>query len=204
MSVAARARIAAAQCARWACLSVDKGGPALDKSEGVVKDEDLLCSAEHRVFRQRLRTKTLPPQQAKTRWWFDPRFLPPVRSKFSIAGTKTPSCARHGRAGGARPYTNMPHDLPKTYEPGAIEARWAEYWTKEKLFSVQTPPPGETRPRFTLLLPPPNVTGRLHLGHMLTQTQMDIIVRWHRMRGFLTLWLPGTDHAGIATQMMVE
>ena len=105
---------------------------------------------------------------------------------------------------GAHPYTNMPHDLPKTYEPGAIEARWAEYWTKEKLFSVQTPPPGETRPVFTLLLPPPNVTGRLHMGHMLNQTQMDIIVRWHRMRGFLTLWLPGTDHAGIATQMMVE
>jgi len=105
---------------------------------------------------------------------------------------------------GARPYTNMPHDLPKTYEPGAIEARWAEYWTKEKLFSIPTPPPGETRPVFTLLLPPPNVTGRLHMGHMLNQTQMDIIVRWHRMRGFLTLWLPGTDHAGIATQMMVE
>jgi valyl-tRNA synthetase len=53
-------------------------------------------------------------------------------------------------------------------------------------------------------LPPPNVTGRLHMGHMLNQTQMDIIVRWHRMRGFITLWLPGTDHAGIATQMMVE
>ena len=61
-----------------------------------------------------------------------------------------------------------------------------------------------TRPVFTLLLPPPNVTGRLHMGHMLNQTQMDIIVRWHRMRGFITLWLPGTDHAGIATQMMVE
>ena len=102
----------------------------------------------------------------------------------------------------------MPHDLPKSYEPGAIEARWAEYWVKEKLFSVPTPPPSppgeETRPVFTLLLPPPNVTGRLHMGHMLNQTQMDIIVRWHRMRGFLTLWLPGTDHAGIATQMMVE
>jgi valyl-tRNA synthetase len=98
----------------------------------------------------------------------------------------------------------MPHDLPKSYEPGAIEARWAEYWIKEKLFSVPTPPPGETRPVFTLLLPPPNVTGRLHMGHMLNQTQMDIIVRWHRMRGFITLWLPGTDHAGIATQMMVE
>jgi valyl-tRNA synthetase len=98
----------------------------------------------------------------------------------------------------------MPHDLPKSYEPGAIEKRWAEYWINEKLFSVKTPAAGETRPVFTLLLPPPNVTGRLHMGHMLNQTQMDIIVRWHRMRGFITLWLPGTDHAGIATQMMVE
>ncbi|MFY9912906.1 MAG: valine--tRNA ligase [Candidatus Sulfotelmatobacter sp.] len=98
----------------------------------------------------------------------------------------------------------MPHELPKSYEPGAIETRWAEYWVKEKLFSVPTPPEGETRPVFMLLLPPPNVTGRLHMGHMLNQTQMDIVVRWHRMRGFITLWLPGTDHAGIATQMMVE
>ena len=98
----------------------------------------------------------------------------------------------------------MPHDLPKAYEPAAIEARWAEYWVKEKLFSVATPPEGDTRPVFTILLPPPNVTGRLHMGHMLNQTQMDIITRWHRMRGFIALWLPGTDHAGIATQMMVE
>jgi valyl-tRNA synthetase len=98
----------------------------------------------------------------------------------------------------------MPHELPKAYEPGAIETRWAEYWVKEKLFHVETPAPGETRPVFTLLLPPPNVTGRLHMGHMLNQTQMDIMVRWHRMRGFITLWLPGTDHAGIATQVMVE
>ena len=98
----------------------------------------------------------------------------------------------------------MAHDLPKAYEPGAIETRWADYWTKEKLFSTPTPAADESRPVFTLLLPPPNVTGRLHMGHMLNHTQMDIIVRWHRMRGFLTLWLPGTDHAGIATQMMVE
>jgi valyl-tRNA synthetase len=98
----------------------------------------------------------------------------------------------------------MPHDLPKSYEPGAIEKRWADYWIKEKLFSVPTPPEGETKPVFTLLLPPPNVTGSLHMGHMFEQTQMDIMVRWYRMRGFLTLWLPGTDHAGIATQLMVE
>jgi valyl-tRNA synthetase len=98
----------------------------------------------------------------------------------------------------------MPHELPKAYEPGAIETRWAEYWVQEKLFHVETPTPGDARPVFTLLLPPPNVTGRLHMGHMLNQTQMDIIVRWHRMRGHVALWLPGTDHAGIATQMMVE
>ncbi len=98
----------------------------------------------------------------------------------------------------------MPHELPKAYEPSAIETRWAEYWTKENLFAVSTPELGEKRPVFTLLLPPPNVTGRLHMGHMLNQTEMDIIVRWHRMRGDISLWLPGTDHAGIATQMMVE
>ncbi|HKR84078.1 MAG TPA: class I tRNA ligase family protein, partial [Terriglobales bacterium] len=98
----------------------------------------------------------------------------------------------------------MPHDLPKAYEPAAIEARWAEYWVKENIFAVPTPPEGDARPVFTILLPPPNVTGRLHMGHMLNQTQMDIITRWHRMGGYIALWLPGTDHAGIATQMMVE
>src|SRR5437868_14767961 len=98
----------------------------------------------------------------------------------------------------------MPHELSKAYEPGAIETRWAEYWKNEELFHAATPAERHARNMFSLLLPPPNVTGRLHMGHMLNQTEMDIIVRWHRMRGDLTLWLPGTDHAGIATQMMVE
>src|ERR1700741_5388923 len=96
----------------------------------------------------------------------------------------------------------MSHELPKAYNPGAIESRWAEYWVAEKLFHVNTPESAENV--FDLLLPPPNVTGRLHMGHMLNQTEMDIIIRWKRMSGFNTLWLPGTDHAGIATQMMVE
>ncbi|MCU1283728.1 MAG: valyl-tRNA synthetase [Acidobacteriales bacterium] len=94
------------------------------------------------------------------------------------------------------------HELPKSYNPGAIESRWAEYWVAEKLFHVDTPPTSDNV--FDLLLPPPNVTGRLHMGHMLNQTEMDIIIRWKRMSGMNTLWLPGTDHAGIATQMMVE
>jgi valyl-tRNA synthetase len=98
----------------------------------------------------------------------------------------------------------MPHDLPKAYEPGSIEPRWADYWVQHKLFHVETPAPGSKRPTFTLTLPPPNVTGHLHMGHMLEHTEIDIVIRWKRMSGMPTLWLPGTDHAGIATQLMVE
>jgi valyl-tRNA synthetase len=98
----------------------------------------------------------------------------------------------------------MPHDLPKAYDPAAIEEHWAEFWVRENLFHVTALDESPTRRNFTMLLPPPNVTGRLHMGHMLNQTEMDILARWHRMRGDRTLWVPGTDHAGIATQMMVE
>jgi valyl-tRNA synthetase len=111
----------------------------------------------------------------------------------------------------------MPHDLPKAYDPTAIEDHWAEYWVRENLFAVPTPTPvppeasgreaapsPDAQSAFTILLPPPNVTGRLHMGHMLNQTEMDILTRWRRMSGRLALWVPGTDHAGIATQMMVE
>ncbi len=100
----------------------------------------------------------------------------------------------------------MPHELPKAYDPAITEDHWAEYWVREKLFAQPTPSAddaGNGEP-FTILLPPPNVTGRLHMGHMLNQTEMDILVRWRRMSGRRALWLPGTDHAGIATQMMVE
>jgi valyl-tRNA synthetase len=96
-------------------------------------------------------------------------------------------------------------ELPKAYDPSVIEERWAEYWVKERLFDVPTPKnTQEGTQKFTILLPPPNVTGRLHMGHMLNQTEMDILTRWHRMLGDLAVWIPGTDHAGIATQMMVE
>jgi valyl-tRNA synthetase len=101
----------------------------------------------------------------------------------------------------------MPHDLPKAYDPAAIEDHWAAYWVRENLFAQPTPSEAEAldgQSPFTILLPPPNVTGRLHMGHMLNQTEMDILTRWRRMSGRRALWLPGTDHAGIATQMMVE
>ena len=102
----------------------------------------------------------------------------------------------------------MPTELPKAYDPALIEEKWAEFWVREEIFSGSSsqPPVDSTanaKP-FVMLLPPPNVTGRLHMGHMLNQTEMDILTRWHRMRGEEAEWVPGTDHAGIATQMMVE
>src|SRR4051812_26941422 len=100
---------------------------------------------------------------------------------------------------------DMSHDLPKAYDPSAIEERWAEFWVREHLFDIATSKgTDEGTKKFTMLLPPPNVTGRLHMGHMLNQTEMGILTRWHRMCCETAVWVPGTDHAGIATQMMVE
>ena len=98
----------------------------------------------------------------------------------------------------------MPHELPKAYDPAAIEDHWAEYWVRENLFTQPTPTGPSDKKAFTVLLPPPNVTGNLHMGHMFEHAESDILVRWRRMSGDPVLWIPGTDHAGIATQMLVE
>jgi valyl-tRNA synthetase len=107
---------------------------------------------------------------------------------------------------GVRAGHPMPHDLPKAYDPTAIEDHWAEYWVRENLFAQSAPAPGSANQgqSFTILLPPPNVTGKLHMGHMFEHAESDVLIRWRRMRGDRVLWIPGTDHAGIATQMLVE
>jgi len=94
----------------------------------------------------------------------------------------------------------MARDIAKAYDPQQIEGRWAEFWVKEQLFRADASAPG---PVFSIVIPPPNVTGSLHFGHMLNHTEIDILTRWHRMRGFNTLYLPGADHAGISTQRVV-
>ena len=91
--------------------------------------------------------------------------------------------------------------LEKIYEPQRFESHWAQWWVETGLYRANPDAPGR---RFSIVIPPPNVTGQLHMGHMLDHTIMDAAVRWHRMRGDNTLWLPGVDHAGIATQIMVE
>lgn len=90
--------------------------------------------------------------------------------------------------------------LNSVYDPQAVEAKWYRYWQDAGLFE----PSASDREAYTVVLPPPNVTGRLHMGHALTATVQDSLVRWKRMSGHPALWLPGTDHAGIATQVMVE
>jgi valyl-tRNA synthetase len=97
----------------------------------------------------------------------------------------------------------MPREIPRAYEPQEIEARWAKSWFEENLFRAENSGTANG-PKFSIALPPPNVTGSIHMGHMLEHTQIDMLVRWHRMRGERTLWLPGMDHAGIATQFVVE
>ncbi|NLO21337.1 MAG: valine--tRNA ligase [Syntrophomonadaceae bacterium] len=93
------------------------------------------------------------------------------------------------------------NNLPTVYDPAQVEGKWYEYWKNRGCF---TPEPDENPKMFSIVMPPPNVTGALHLGHALDNTIQDILTRWHRMQGYNTLWLPGTDHAGIATQARVE
>lgn len=93
------------------------------------------------------------------------------------------------------------NNLPSVYDPGSVEGKWYEYWKSNRFFL----PSGDyTKQPFSIVMPPPNVTGSLHLGHALNNTIQDILVRWRRMQGYNVLWLPGTDHAGIATQAKVE
>ena len=99
-------------------------------------------------------------------------------------------------------------ELAKSFDPKAIETKWYEFWESKGYYAAGFNKPTESNPaikeNFCILLPPPNVTGTLHMGHGFNQTLMDALTRYHRMRGDNTLWQPGTDHAGIATQIVVE
>ncbi len=92
-------------------------------------------------------------------------------------------------------------ELPKSYDPGAVEKKWLDFWLEKKYYHADTAAGGIS---YSIVIPPPNVTGQLHIGHALNNTLQDILTRWMRMSGRNALWIPGTDHAGIATQNVVE
>ena len=117
-------------------------------------------------------------EAAEVKAWIDQAKATPVGSKKSVAGA-----------------------LPKGYSPEAVEAAWYEWWEASGFFK---PDEDTSKEPFVMVIPPPNVTGTLHIGHALTNSIQDTVIRWRRMMGYRTLWLPGTDHAGIATQTVVE
>ncbi len=92
-------------------------------------------------------------------------------------------------------------EISKAYEPQAVEEKWYDFWLKQNCFTANAK---SIKPAYSIVIPPPNVTGMLHMGHVLNNTIQDILSRKARMDGKEVLWLPGTDHAGIATQMQVE
>lgn len=90
--------------------------------------------------------------------------------------------------------------LAKAYEPGEVEDRIYQFWLDGNYFHAEVNP--EKKP-YTIVIPPPNITGQLHMGHALDETLQDILIRWRRMQGYETLWMPGTDHASIATEAKI-
>src|SRR5271163_4945273 len=96
---------------------------------------------------------------------------------------------------------DMSTELPPQYDPREAQQRWLTFWADKRYFHSE---PDPRRKPYTIVIPPPNVTGALHLGHALNGTLQDTLIRWRRMQGYNTLWIPGTDHAGIATQAVVE
>src|SRR5262249_40401974 len=97
-----------------------------------------------------------------------------------------------------RPLTT---ELPKQYDPQEAQERWLRFWDERGYFHSR---PDPARRPFTIVIPPPNVTGALHMGHALNNTLQDVLIRWRRMQGYNAEWMPGNDHAGIATQAVVE
>ena len=95
----------------------------------------------------------------------------------------------------------MAEGLAPQYDPKPVERKWYSFWERHHLFHAE---PNTDKTPYTIVIPPPNVTGILHLGHVLNNTIQDILIRWKRMQGYEALWMPGTDHAGIATQVVVE
>ena len=91
--------------------------------------------------------------------------------------------------------------LPTVYDPSTTEAKWQKYWEDNQVYQADPNRGGEP---YCIMIPPPNVTGTLHMGHAFNDTLIDVLVRYHRMKGFNTLWLPGTDHSGIAVQAILD
>src|SRR5207302_1574187 len=123
------------------------------------------------------------------------------RHRGKLARTRRFNRIQTVQGRGTREITIMATELPKAYDPKAAQEKWLTFWEERGYFHSN---PDPAKKPFTIVIPPPNVTGALHMGHALNNTLQDVLIRWKRMQGFNALWMPGTDHAGIATQAVVE
>ncbi|XP_032940007.1 valine--tRNA ligase, mitochondrial [Catharus ustulatus] len=161
------------------------GSPSWDRPERA-----RLRGREQREKRQRLRRERAEGREGAAREPRVPKWSPKEELEY-----------RHPLGPDGKKATQVP--LPPRYSPRYVEAAWYQWWERGGVFRPpQQPPQGV--PHLSLVLPPPNVTGSLHLGHALGATLQDVLARWRRMQGWSVLWVPGTDHAGIATQAVVE
>ncbi|XP_015907219.1 valine--tRNA ligase [Parasteatoda tepidariorum] len=125
-------------------------------------------------------------------------------SSFQIIPLRCSSEGQYKNEVKKPPSKNFTSSYPPAYDPKEVEQNWYEWWEQNQLFIPESECAATKRKDYTIVLPPPNVTGNLHIGHTLTVTIQDCIARWHRMRGESVLWVPGYDHGGIATQTVVE
>ncbi len=147
-----------------------------------------------------------PPHEHTVFWPTPARNDPAPAQTPSLSRRTTRRNAETGMTDSSTPDTASQNELPKSFEPADIEARWYDTWSRLDLFrsGQHVHGPQATGKPYVIHFPPPNVTGTLHMGHAFNQTIMDGLVRYHRMRGYDTAFIPGTDHAGIATQIVVE
>ena len=120
--------------------------------------------------------------------------------KMAMMRTVHQDCTIQNRYQERKFYHIMKHELEKTYAPQELEGRLYQNWCDKGYF---TPDTTGNKPSYTIVIPPPNITGQLHMGHALDNTLQDILIRHKRMQGFCTLWVPGTDHASIATEVKI-
>lgn len=144
------------------------------------------------------------------RWAVDPEKAKAKAEKAAKAKADKEARAKQDESDATAPPTppgekkRLAKAMAKTYDPGAVEASWQEWWEMSGWYSCKASRAASDESKFVIVIPPPNVTGSLHLGHALTAAIEDCLTRWHRMHGHATLYVPGTDHAGIATQTVVE
>ena len=171
-----------------------------------VKSEDKLRKEKEKEAQKAAKLAKLEAKKAKQAQMQPKDAKAKDKKRETNAGAPTAQYTEETPKGQKKILKSLDDEFHKAYHPNVVESAWADWWERQGFFKPQFDENGNVKKRgsFVIVIPPPNVTGALHCGHALATTLQDTLIRWHRMRGFTTLYLPGCDHAGIATQSVVE